>query len=175
MWVPVENLIETLPYLVIPCSVCHSCSLSEMTDMNATRVITFCGKVEEWPIWSERFLAKAKCCGFKDSLLGKLSIPKVYEDIDETSDIGKKKSIIIKLNEIAYTELILSIDVKASSGKVAFNIIRGFKTKDHPNGNGAIAWERLKNKYEPVSAPSMVKLEKQFRELSLKTGQDPEV
>jgi hypothetical protein len=123
---------------------------------------------------SERFLAKAKRCGFKDLLLGKVSIPKVDEEIDETSEIGKKKSIIIELNEIAYTELILSIDVKAS-GKVAFNIIRGCKTKDYPDGNGAIAWERLKNKYEPVSAPSMVKLEKQFRELSLKIGQDPEV
>jgi hypothetical protein len=57
-----------------------------MTDMNAIRVIPFCGKVEEWPIWSERFLAKAKRCGFKDLLLGKLSIPKVDEKIDETSD-----------------------------------------------------------------------------------------
>jgi hypothetical protein len=99
----------------------------------------------------------------------------VDEEIDETSEIGKKKSIIIELNEIAYTELILSIDVKGSSGKVAFKIIRGCKTKDYLDGNGAIAWERLKNKYEPVSAPSMVKLEKQFRELSLKKGQDPEV
>jgi hypothetical protein len=53
-------------------------------------------------------------------LLGKLAIPKVNEEIDETSDIEKKKSIIVELNEIAYTELILSIDVKASSGKVAF-------------------------------------------------------
>jgi hypothetical protein len=35
--------------------------------------------------------------------------------------------------------------------------------------------ERLKNKYEPVSAPLMVKLVKQFREFSLKKGQDPEV
>jgi hypothetical protein len=86
-----------------------------MTDMNAIRVITFCGKVEEWPIWSETFLAKAKCCDFKDVLLGKLLIPKMDEEIDETSDIGNKKSIIIELNEIAYTELILLIDVKASS------------------------------------------------------------
>jgi hypothetical protein len=66
-----------------------------MTDMNAIRVLSFCGKVEEWPIWSERFLAKAKRCGFKDLLLGKLSIPKVDEEIDETSEIRKKKSIII--------------------------------------------------------------------------------
>jgi hypothetical protein len=44
---------------------------------------------------------------------------------DETSYIGKKKSKIIELDEIAYTELILLIDIKASSGKVAFSIIRG--------------------------------------------------
>jgi hypothetical protein len=33
----------------------------------------------------------------------------------------------------------------------------------------------LENKYEPVSASSMVKLEKQFRELSLTKGQDSEI
>jgi hypothetical protein len=146
-----------------------------MIDMNDIRVIPFCGKVEEWPIWSERFLSKAKRNCFKDLLLEKLSIPKVDEEIDKSSEIGNKKFIIIELNEIAYTELILSIDVKASCGKVAFNIITGCKTKDYPDGNGAIAWERLKNKFEPVSAPSMVKLEKQFREISFKRGQDPEV
>jgi hypothetical protein len=79
------------------------------------------------------------------------------------------------MNEIAYTELILSIDVKTSSGKIAFNLIEGCKSKEYPDGNTAIAWERLKNKYEPISAPSLVKLEKQFRELSLKKGQDPEI
>jgi hypothetical protein len=46
-------------------------------------------------------LAKAKCCDFKDLLLGELAILKVDEEIDETSDIKKKKSIIIELNEIA--------------------------------------------------------------------------
>jgi hypothetical protein len=45
-----------------------------MTDLNA--------KVGEWPIWRERFLAKAKYCGFKDLLLGKLSFTKVDEEID---------------------------------------------------------------------------------------------
>jgi hypothetical protein len=71
-----------------------------MTDMNAIREITFWGKVEEWPIWSEWFLAKAKRCGFKDLLLGKLSIPKLDEEIDETSDVGEKMSMIIKSNEV---------------------------------------------------------------------------
>ena len=59
--------------------------------------------------------------------------------------------------------------------KRLFYIIKSCKTKDHPDGNAATAWEKLKNKYEPVSAPTLVKLEKQFRELSLKKGQDPEI
>ena len=146
-----------------------------MTDLSTIRVIPFCGKSEEWPIWSEKFLAKAKRYGFKDLLLGKLSIPKSDEVFDEVSDEGKKKAKIIELNEIAYTELILSIDVKTSSGKIAFNLVKGCKSKDYVDGNAATAWERLKNKYEPISAPSMVKLEKQFRDLSLKKNQDPEV
>jgi hypothetical protein len=33
----------------------------------------------------------------------------------------------------------------------------------------------LKNKFEPSSAPSLVKLEKQFRQCSLKKGQDPDI
>jgi hypothetical protein len=135
----------------------------KMTDMNTIRVIPFYGKVDEGPIWSERFLAKSRRFGFKDLLLGKLSISTADEKFDEGTESGKKKSIAIEMNEIAYTELILSIDVRTSSGKVAFNLIKGCKNKDYPDGNAAIAWERPKNKYEPISAPSLVKLEKQFR------------
>jgi hypothetical protein len=76
----------------------------------------------------------------------------------------------IKLYEIVYTKFILSIGVKISSGKVAFNRIKGCKNKDYPDSNVAIAWERLKYKYEPILAPSLVKVEKQFRELSLNKG-----
>jgi hypothetical protein len=146
-----------------------------MTDLNTIRVIPFCGKADEWPIWSEKFLAKAKRCGFNNLLLGKLSIPKEDESLDELSDTGKKISRIIELNEIAYTKLILSIDVKTSNGKIAFNSVKVCKSKYYPDGNASISCKRLKNKYEPISAPSMVKLENQFRSLPLKKGQDPEV
>jgi hypothetical protein len=61
-----------------------------MTDMNAIRVIALCSKVKEWSIWSERFLAKAKRCGFKDLLFGKFLIFKVYEGIDKTSEIERR-------------------------------------------------------------------------------------
>jgi gag-polypeptide of LTR copia-type len=146
-----------------------------MTNLNTTRVIPFCRKVDEWPIWSEKFLAKSRRYGFKELLLGKLSIPKADEEFDEVSDIERKTSRIIELNKIAYTELILFSDVKTSNGKIASNIVKGYNNKYYPDGNAARAWEKLKNKYEPVSATSMVKSEKQFRELSLKKCQDPEV
>jgi hypothetical protein len=94
----------------------------------------------------------------KDLLLRKLSIPRSDKEFDVTSEIGKEKSRNIELNEIAFTELILSIDVKTSSRKTAFNLVKGCKTKDHPDGNAASAWERLKNKYEPVSAPTFGKI-----------------
>jgi hypothetical protein len=90
-------------------------------------------------------------------------------------NLERRKSVIIKLNEIAHTELIPLIDVKTSGRKVAFNIIKVCNSKDCPDDNAAIAWEILKNKFEPILASSLVKLEKQFRELSLKKGQDPEI
>jgi hypothetical protein len=100
-----------------------------MTDLNTIRVIPFYGKVDEWPIWSERFLAKSRRFGFKDLLLGKLSIPTVDEKFDEGTESGKKKSIAIELNEIAYTELILSIDVKTSSEKLLLILLKALRAK----------------------------------------------
>ena len=81
----------------------------------------------------------------------------------------------IEINEIAYTELILSIDVKTSNGMIAFHIVKGCKKKDHPDRKADVSWEKLKNEHEPTSAPSMVKLDKQFRDSSLKKDHYPEV
>jgi hypothetical protein len=39
------------------------------------------------------------------------------------------------LNELAFTELILSIDVSNSNGKIAFGIFKRCKTKDYEDGN----------------------------------------
>jgi hypothetical protein len=96
------------------------------------------------------------------------SHPKFDESFGHDSDKGKKMLKSAEINEVAFIELILSIDTKSSEGKVAFNLVKGCKSKEYSDSNAAIAWERLRNKFEPVSAPSMVKLEKQCRTLSLK-------
>jgi hypothetical protein len=48
-------------------------------------------------------------------------------------------SRIIELNEIAYIELILSIDVKSRNGKIILNLVKGCKSKDYPDDKAVIA------------------------------------
>jgi hypothetical protein len=54
----------------------------------------------------------------------------VDEKFDEGSESGKKKSIAIEMNEINYTKLILSIDAKSSSGKVALILLKAVRAKN---------------------------------------------
>jgi hypothetical protein len=68
--------------------------------------------------------------------------------------------------------LILSIDLRTSSGEGAFSKVKGFKNKDYTEVNTEMTWERLKNKHEPTSAPSLVKTERMFRQSSLCKNED---
>jgi hypothetical protein len=108
-------------------------------------------------------------------MLGKVKIPRADEDYDMVSEEGNKLNITADMNKLAYTELILSINDKKSTGKVAFNLVEGCKNKENTDGNAGMAWERLRYKFEPSSSPSLVKLEKQYRQCSLKKGQDPDI
>jgi hypothetical protein len=99
------------------------------TDLSTIRVIPFYGKSEEWLTWSEKFLAKARRYGYKDLLLGMVKVPRTDEDYDMESEAGKKLTIAADMKELAYTVLILSIDDKTSSEKVAFNLVKSARTK----------------------------------------------
>jgi hypothetical protein len=112
-------------------------------------------------------LDKARRSGIKDILIGKVTITKINKEINEKTDEGKSKLKIFDLNELAYTELILSIDVRTSSSKVAFNMVEGCKNKDYAEGNAAMDRERLMNMYEPASATSLAKTERMFGKSSL--------
>jgi hypothetical protein len=57
--------------------------------------------------------------------LGKAKFPSTDEGYDMESEEEKKLTIAADKNKLAYTELILLIDDKTSSGKVAFNLMKG--------------------------------------------------
>jgi hypothetical protein len=114
--------------------------LFKISDLGAIQVLSFSGSKDEWPTWSENFLAKAKRSGVKDVLLGNVLIPKSSELLDEKKDEGKRILRIIDLNEMAFTELVLSIDLSSSSGKIAFGIVKSCKAKDYENGHADLPW-----------------------------------
>ena len=71
--------------------------------------------------------------------------------------------------------MLLLIDGRSQSGKVAFKIVSGCKTEDLPDGDSALAWSRLSKKYEPKTAQSRLMLKKKFTSSVLKNvREDPD-
>ena len=95
-----------------------------MTDFSAFRVLNFAGRKPEWPTWSEKLFAKAKHSGIKVVLLGKVALPKNSDVINERTEEEERMMRSPGLNGIAFTELVISIDVSSSSGKIASSCYR---------------------------------------------------
>ena len=79
---------------------------------------------------------------------------------------------VIKLNNSnkeAFEDLILSIDHTSKQGKVAFSLVKNCKTAKYPEGNCKLAWDRLVAKYSPKTAPSLLKLKKNFANSQLES------
>jgi hypothetical protein len=55
--------------------------------------------------------------------------PKPFELLDEKTDEGKLMLRIIDVDEMAFTELVLSIDINSTIDKIAFGIVKSTKPK----------------------------------------------
>ena len=139
-------------------------------------VVSYNGKKKDFAAWEEKWLAKAKRKGYKEVVLGTVPIADHFDLMADDDDAAKEvKMNIRELNEFAYSDLILSMDTDKSGGKVAFNIVKRSKTREYPDGNAAVAWQGLKRKYAPNTAPSLSKLHKQFYGAKLKKKVDPDI
>jgi hypothetical protein len=138
-------------------------------------VIVFNGKNEDWPAWEEKILAKATRQEIKVVVVdGIIAIPKSNEVLDEAKEMDLKKIAIRKMNNLAYSELILLIHTTQSEGKVAFSIVKGSKSTDYKDRNTNKAWKGLKAKYQLNMAPSRFKLHSQFYQSKLRKKVDLE-
>jgi hypothetical protein len=139
-------------------------------------VVIYNGKKKDFAAWEEKWLVKAKRKGYKEVLLGTVPIADHFDLMADDDNAAKEvKMNIRELNEFAYSDLILSMDTDKSGGKVAFNIVKRSKTREYPDGNAAVAWQGLKRKYAPNTAPSLSKLHKQFYGAKLKKKVDPDI
>jgi len=140
------------------------------------KVIVFSGKQEDWKFWEVKFLARARRKGFREILLGTVAIPTDSEKFDLTKADEKAKSEIRDKNELAFEELVLSIDTSEGDGRAAFQAVCCCKSDDYKNGNAADAWKRLTAKYAPNMAPIKLELKSEFQKTKLRdASEDPDV
>lgn len=134
---------------------------------SAIRVIVFSGKIKDWLVWSEKFMARAVQKGYNGILTGTDPLP-------DSADVSANAKTTRGLNQAAYSDLILSM-ADTDNGNVAFNIVRNAKNDDYKNGNAYLAWKNLKKKYEPNTAPTEMSLYRQLYQSKLEDKQDPDV
>ena len=98
-----------------------------------------------------------------------------YEDDiakDKNSQLSEEKKITkrAKLNQKGFTELVLLIEYKSSCRKIAFHLVKNYKSSDYPKGNCKLVWDRFVAKYIPKSLTSLLKYKKEFENSKLKSA-----
>jgi len=146
-----------------------------MSEHETIRIIAFDGSASSWSDWEVKFLARGQRKGFSGILKGTDKAPPASTVIDEKTAAGKEEKRCRDGNNYAYEEMLLSIQTKTDEGRVAFHIVTGSVSTDLPDGDAALAWERLKNKYAPRITPRKLELRREFQVCKLKNSEhDPE-
>ena len=91
----------------------------------------------------------------------------IKEALEGNTDLNKKAARLHELNELAYEDLILSINTSSAVGKVAFGLLKNAKSPDFAEENCKITWDWLVNQYTPHTALSLLKLRNEFHNSKL--------
>jgi Ankyrin repeats (3 copies) len=162
-----EYIVQKFPGLVSE----NTCSASPFDMAHllqewTIRVVQFSGKREDFEPWFEKFKARGKRRGYKDHYLKKAGdIPKTTYDIDNNTSKSDDEKALQKLkedNENAFHELLLSMDTSTVEDKLAFKLAMSSKTTDYKDGHAGNLVEKLIKKFMPKTAPTLVKLHKEF-------------
>jgi hypothetical protein len=131
-------------------------------------VLPFSGKKDDFTMWSKRFLAIARVCGYRNAMLGKSIVPKQLDNLDPNDATKVTLIAAQKANAGGYNELIMSCNKE-----VSFGIVDEAVTEDLPDGDLKKAWDNLNNKYQPKTKAALTELKSEFHETVLGNGQDP--
>ena len=132
------------------------------SETKSIRVIAFSGKAKDYRMWARKFMSLASIKGYKKIMTGKETPLGHLIDCADTKE-GKAQEEARKQNERGYSELLLSV-----SDEVTFGLIDGSRTTDLPEGCLMTAWNKLERKFVPKTNATMVKLVKEFGQMSLK-------
>ena len=108
--------------------------------------------------------------------LDKVSMQDEYENaVEGDTDLDEKVVKLGEWNELAYEDLILSINVSSSIGKVMLGKVKKAKSEDFLEENCKVAWDRLVSKYALHTASSLLQLKSEFHNNKLESiEKDPD-
>ena len=126
-------------------------------DRDTKYQVMFSGKKKDFARWVTKYEARAMTKKFGD-ILDDTKVLRRKTEIDGENNANTmiEDELIIEMNMKAYNDLLLSMDDSQHDGRKAFNIVRACKTSDCPRGNAKMAWDKLKEKYEPTNMSSVV-------------------
>ena len=154
--------------------------MSDETDYEAleksVKYIPWKGKKTEWYMWHKTFLVRAMIRGYHGVLVGLEAIPsddtaKKLAVLSDLTPSQKKQYNNYKMNTRAYADLLQC----CTQDIVSFGIVDTAKDEDLKNGNTALAWKRLSEKYAGRNNAEKMKLIKQLNESRMKKNEDPDV
>ena len=125
-----------------------------LTEENkAIRIIGFDDKMKNYRTCATKFRSAAMLRGYSMVLVEKdHKIPK-YNKILKDTETDREKKKLRKANEKAYCKLIL-----LCQWPILFNIIRKYTTDDLPTGNAFLAWNKLKERFDPWTSNEKLQL-----------------
>lgn len=95
--------------------------------------------------------------------------------VGHTTAHCKKVKELYYLIEVAFKDLILLVDQKNKTRKIAFQLIKNCKTNEYPKGNCHLAWMHVIEKYAPRLVSLLLALRKKLENSRLKSASfDPE-
>jgi len=124
---------------------------------------------------AQAFLVRAMPRGYHRFLVGLESVPsdeaaKTLAGLTEMASIQKKKFNNYKLNIRAYEDLLQC----CTQDIVSFDIVDASKDKELSNGNSALAWKCLSEKFAGRNNVEKMKLVKQLNESRMEKKEDPD-
>ena len=138
--------------------------------LKAIRIIQFDDQKSSFRRWSKKFLVVAKRRGYKNVLLGAVTVPRSMDVLDESVPGDKSLLMAREANDLAYNDLILACD-----GDVAFGIVETSVSSSLPDGDAELAWKSLHTKFMPQTSANKVQLMAKFANSSLKSWKkDPD-
>ena len=96
------------------------------------KIVSFSGSVDDWPKWSNKFMAAGKLNKFAGLIDGSVTVPELNENMTK-KDLASRD-----LNQAAYCCLLYSMEEH-----ISFNLVDTAKSKNLPDGDVALAWKNM--------------------------------